>query len=439
MSKRLFFVVVFCLILAFIVFLMMKPGIGAISDESDHIVAMADESHEQPIEFDEYGFSLSEYERIDARIRRNQTFADLLVPHNVPYGAIVKIAAASKGVFDVRRLRANNRYRIYRDDSLGTPLYMVYQQDRIRYVVFDLHEGLDARAEERPITLKEKSIAGVINSSLYETLLEQGASPILAYELSEVYAWQVDFYRIQQGDFFKVIYDELWVGDDRIGIGKIHAARFNHMGADHFAFHYQEDDVDDHYDETGASLRKAFLMTPVRYSRISSGYTSRRYHPVQKVYRAHLGTDYVAPYGTPIQSTGDGIVQEARFRGGNGNWVKIRHNGTYTTGYLHMSRIAKGIRPGVRVKQGQVIGYVGHTGLATGNHVCYRFWKNGTQVNHRRQKIPSVGPIPDQYRNAFEKVRDIYLAALSIEPEEFLAPAYAMLLGYSQKLANSGP
>ncbi|GMQ83071.1 MAG: peptidoglycan DD-metalloendopeptidase family protein [Rhodothermia bacterium] len=439
MPKRLLFTVVFFLILAVIVFLMIKPGTGAISNESADIAQIADESPEQPVEFDEYGFSLSEYERIDAKIGRNQTFADLLVPHNIPYDAIVEIAAASKSVFDIRRLRADNRYRIYRDDSLGTPLFMVYQQDRIRYVVFDLHDGLDARVEERPVTVKEKSITGVINSSLYETLLEQGASPILANELAEVYAWQIDFYRTQRGDYFKVIYDELWVGDDRIGIGKIHAARFNHMGSDNFAFHFQEDDIDEHYDETGASLRKAFLIAPVRYSRISSGFTSRRYHPVQKIYTAHLGTDYVAPYGTPIRATGDGVVEEARYSGSNGNWVKIRHNGTYTTGYLHMSRIAKGMRPGVNVKQGQIIGYVGHTGLATGDHVDYRFWKNGSQVNHRRQKIPSVGPIPDQYRNSFEKVRDTYLAVLSVDPEILLAPAYAMLLGYPQEIGSSGP
>jgi len=439
MSKRLLFTIVIFLLIAVSIYLMMRPGTEAGSTEIDPIEQFVGESPEPSQELDEYGFPFSKYIRIDAKIRRNQTFTDLLAPHDVPYKDIVKIAAASKSVFDIRRLRAKNAYRIYRDDSLGTPLYMVYQQDRVRYVVFDLHEGLDARAEERPVIVKEKSITGVIHSSLYETLIERDASPILANELADVYAWQIDFYRIQKGDYFKVIYDELWVGDDRIGIGKIHAARFNHMGTDHFAFHYQEDTVDEHYDETGASLRKAFLIAPVRYSRISSGYTSRRYHPVSKVYRAHLGTDYVAPYGTPIRATGDGVVEEARFRAGNGNWVKIRHNGTYTTGYLHMSRIAKGMRPGVRVQQGQIIGYVGHSGLATGDHVCYRFWKNGSQVNHRRQKIPSVGPIPDQYRSSFEKIRDTYLAVLSVETEEILAPAYAMLFGYSKDLTSSGP
>jgi murein DD-endopeptidase MepM/ murein hydrolase activator NlpD len=257
--------------------------------------------------------------------------------------------------------------------------------------------------------------------------------------LADVFAWQIDFYRIQRGDHFKVIYDELWVGGEAFDIGSIHAARFNHMGNDYYAFHYSEDEIDEHYDETGASLRKAFLIAPVKYSRISSGYTSRRFHPVQKVYRAHLGTDYVAPYGTPIVSTGDGVVEQARFTAANGNWVKIRHNSTYSTGYLHMSRIAKGIRPGTQVKQNDVIGYVGHTGLATGDHVCYRFWKNGTQVNHRRQKIPSVGPIPDGHRASFESLMDSYFAALSPDQSISLGPAYAMLLGHRLDTDTSAP
>jgi murein DD-endopeptidase MepM/ murein hydrolase activator NlpD len=381
-----------------------------------------------PMTVDAYGFPARQFERRDFRVKRNQTFSDLLVPFNVDYERIVELARSSRSVFDVRRMRAGNAYRVYLDDTAGEPKYLVYEQDRLHYVVFSLGDSLHARVAERPLTVRQRTVSGVINSSLYETLVDADVNPMLANEMADVFAWQIDFYRIQQGDSFKVIYDELRVDGEAYDIGTIRAARFNHMGEDYYAFHYASGTIDEHYDENGASLRKAFLIAPVKYSRISSGYSSRRFHPVQKIYKAHLGTDYVAPYGTPIVATGDGVVQVAGFKAANGNWVKIRHNGTYQTGYLHMSRIAKGIRPGVHVKQDQVIGYVGHTGLATGDHVCYRFWKNGSQVDHRREKIPSVGPIPDEHRAAFEQIRDTYMAALQPEPAASLSPAYAMLL-----------
>lgn len=439
MHNRTLFVAIFCLLFAVVVYFAMRTDDASHQNGIDVVATVSEEIAPLDNQIDEYGVPLSQYRRIDQKIRRNQTFSDLLIPHGVPYETIVELANVSREVFDVRRLRTNQLYRVYLDNTTGLAEYLVYEQDRIRYIVFSLGDSLFASASERTVTVKERTITGVITASFYESLLAQGASPVLANELSEVYAWQIDFYRIQRGDHFRIIYDEIYVGDERIDIGTVHAARFNHIGNDYFAFHYGADDIDEYYDEAGASLRKAFLIAPVRYSRISSGYTGRRFHPIQKIYKAHLGTDYVAPYGTPIRATGDGVVEEARFKGGNGNWVKIRHNGTYSTGYLHMSRIAKGIRPGVRVEQRQVIGYVGHSGLANGDHVCYRFWKNGQQVNHRRQKIPSLGPIPDAHRSAFEDIRDAYLAELSFEVRVPMAPAYAMLLGHPVAQEKSGP
>jgi len=246
--------------------------------------------------------------------------------------------------------------------------------------------------------------------------------------MSEVFAWQIDFYRIQRGDAFRVVYDEIWVGNEQIDVGSIHAARFEHFGSNYYAFHYTDEEVDDYYDADGQSVRKAFLIAPVSYSRISSGFSGRRYHPVLKRYRSHLGTDYAAPYGTRILATGDGVVEVAGFTAANGNWVKIRHNGTYTTGYLHMSKIKSGIRPGVKVKQGQTIGYVGSTGLANGNHVCYRFWKDKKQVDHRREKLPSVGPIRDEYRPAFEEMKSRYMVELGARPALPFGLAYTLIL-----------
>ncbi|GIV61266.1 MAG: peptidase M24 [Rhodothermaceae bacterium] len=367
-------------------------------------------------EVDEYGIEAGIYRTVEGRVRRHATFTDLLAPHAVPYPTIVRAAEQARPVFDVRRhLRAGRPYRLYLDDSLGTPRYLVYEQDAIHYVVFELGDSVRVYTRERPVTSVERTVRGVITRSLYETLAEQGVDPALAVELSEVYAWQIDFYRIQKNDAFTVIYEERQVDGQPVGIGAIRAARFTHAGRDYLAFRFEQDGHVDYFDEEGNSLRKAFLMSPVKYARISSRYNLRRFHPVQKRYKAHLGTDYAAPTGTPIRATGDGVVLEARYARYNGNYVKIRHNGTYTTGYLHMSRIAKGIRPGVRVRQGDIIGYVGSTGLATGPHVCYRFWKNGQQVNHLREEFPSSEPIRPAFRAAFEAYRDAMLPRLDLQ------------------------
>lgn len=383
---------------------------------------------EQPVSLDEYGVPDDGASVRDARVRRNDTFADLLTPSGADYETAVLLARATKDVFDVRRIKAGRPYRVYMNDSLDTVTRLVYEKDRASYVVFDLEPEFSARIIERPTETRTRTITGRIDNSLYLTLMEQEAHPLLATRISEVFAWQIDFYRIQKGDSFRIVYEEEYVGDDRIGIGEILAARFNHYGEDFFAFHYADGDVDDHFDTIGQSLRKEFLMAPVEFSRISSGYTRRRFHPVQRRYKAHLGTDYVAARGTPIRATGDGVISDARFKQYNGNYVKIRHNGTYSTQYLHMSKIRSGIRPGVVVKQGDVIGYVGSTGLATGDHVCYRFWKNGQQVDHRREKFPSVGPIPEGHRPAFENVRDRWMTVLSAPAEIPIDPTYAMLL-----------
>ncbi|GIV62174.1 MAG: peptidase M24 [Rhodothermaceae bacterium] len=377
---------------------------------------------------DEYGFAADAFRTVEARIRRNETFADLLVPHEVPYPTIVRAAEKARPVFDVRRhLRAGRPYRLYLDDSLGTARYLVYAQDAVNYVVFDLSDSVRVYARQRPVETVERTASGVITRSLYETLDEQGIDPALAIELSEIYAWQIDFYRIQKHDAFTVIYEERRIDGEPVGLGRIRAARFTHAGRDYLAFRFEQDGQADYFDEEGNSLRKAFLMSPVKYARISSRYNLRRFHPVQKRYKAHLGTDYAAPTGTPIRATGDGVVVEARYAKYNGNYVKIRHNGTYTTGYLHMSRIAKGIRPGVRVRQGDVIGYVGSTGLATGPHVCYRFWKNGRQVNHLREEFPSSEPVQARHRTAFETLRNTLLPRLEQAPLHYAdaAPATA--------------
>jgi len=376
---------------------------------------------------DRFGIAASDLNIHNQLIRRNQTFADLLAPYNVAYERIVTLASDKKDVFDVRKLKAERPYHIY-TDSTGTAQYMVYERDRTSFVVFEFGESPTVWVQEKEVTIRIRKVEGIIENSLWMTLINQNVDPLLASSMSAVFAWQIDFTRIQEGDAFRIVFEEEYVEGERPQTGKILAARFVHLREDFYAFHYSKDEVDEHYDENGKSLRKAFLMAPVDFSRISSSYSTRRFHPVQGRYKAHLGTDYAAPRGTEIKATGDGVISEARYKQYNGNYVKIRHNGLYSTQYLHMSKIKSGIRPGVVIKQGQVIGYVGSTGLATGNHVCYRFWKDGVQVNHRRLKLPSVGPIPARYSSDFDIIRDEFLVGLSPPIGPTLDLSYARLL-----------
>ena len=273
-------------------------------------------------------------------------------------------------------------------------------------MVVNLDDTVDVYAGKNDVEIRKKSVAGIINASLYMTLKEQGVTPLLTYELADLFAWQIDFHRIQKGDRFKVIYEEKYVNGKAVGIGKIDAAQFNHFNDDYYAFYFEQEGIGEYFDDEAGSLRKAFLKAPVKYSRISSKYSPKRFHPVQKRMKAHLGTDYAAPTGTPIMAVGDGVVKEARRKKYNGKYVKIKHNGTYSTQYLHMSKIANGMKPGRKVRQGEIIGYVGSTGLATGPHVCFRFWKNGRQVDHLKQKFPPSKPVEQKYMVEYLDVQE---------------------------------
>ncbi|WP_082305144.1 peptidoglycan DD-metalloendopeptidase family protein [Persicobacter sp. CCB-QB2] len=351
---------------------------------------------------------------ITDKIKPNQRLSEILLPHNIEYKYIHELAEKSKTVFDVRKLAFNHQYTlICKEDSLQTVEQMIYEIDPVDYVVFNLKDSVSVYRGAKPVEIVEKHLTGTIDYSLYQTMMDEGASPLLSHELSEIFAWQVDFFHIQKGDRFKIIYQEKQVDGHPVGIANIDGAYFQHAGNDYWAVFYQQGEKDSYFDEEGNSLRKAFLKAPLKYSRISSSFSRRRFHPVQKRWKSHLGTDYAAPTGTPIMSVGDGVIQEAQYKRYNGNYVKVRHNGTFTTQYLHMSKIAKGIRPGVRVKQGQVIGYVGSTGLATGPHCCFRFWKNGQQVDPRRQKIPSAKPIDESEKENYFAARDAMMARLN--------------------------
>ena len=353
-----------------------------------------------------YGFLVDSFSIEQGIIKKNEFFSDLLYPRHIDYGLIQKMVNLAKPTWDIRSMRAGKPYTVFMSkDSIPKAQILVYERNQVDYVVFDMRDSGKVSFHQKPSEIVTKEASGIIRSSLYLTMTDQGLDPALANELAEIYAWTIDFYRIQKEDKFKVIYDEVEVEGESAGIKRIRAAYFEHFGKDYYAIYFEQGGNGDYYDQNSRGLKRAFLKAPVKYSRISSRYTMKRFHPVQKRWKAHLGTDYAAPQGTPIMTTANGVIVAAGYSKYNGNYVKVKHNGTFTTQYLHMSKIKKGIRNGVPVKQGDVIGYVGSTGLATGPHVCYRFWKNGKQVDPLKQKLPMSEPIEKKNRAAFKELK----------------------------------
>lgn len=341
-----------------------------------------------------YGLVIDSMVVIEDKIKRNQNISEILSKHNISSEAIFKLANLSREVFDVRKIAANKKYTLICDqDSLKTAKAFVYEHNPLEYVVFNLRDSISVEKKQREVKIVEKGVSGVIESNLSLTMSALGLPHQLTNDFVDVFAWQLDFFRLQKGDKFKVIFEDKIVDGQSVGIGAIKAIYFQHFGNDYYAFHFDQGSGTDYFDEQGNSLRKALLRYPLEFTRISSRYSGNRYHPVQKRWKAHKGTDFAAPKGTPIRSVGDGIVVEAQYKSANGNYVKIKHNSTYTTQYLHMSKIASGVKPGTRVRQNQTIGYVGSTGLATGNHLCYRFWKNGVQIDALAVDLPPSEPI----------------------------------------------
>lgn len=369
-------------------------------------LAPEEEIIEEVIEDDPlvYGINVKDLYVIEGVVGKNQTLGSILAPFNVPYQIIDELARKSKDIFDVRKIAFNKKFTVLADKDSSLAQFFIYEPNPAEYVVFKLDEG-EIYKEERPVEWKRIELGGEITSNLYVNMTQLGIGPDLIDQFADLYGWMVDFQRLQKGDKFKVVYSEKSIDGQVIGIGDIETAYFEHMGEPYHAIPFEQNGERSFFDQKGNSFKKAFLRDPLKYTRISSRYNLNRFHPVQQRYKPHLGTDYAAPTGTEIRSVGDGTVVEARYTSANGNFVKIKHNGTYTTQYLHMSKIASGMKPGSRVRQGQVIGFVGSTGLATGPHLCFRFWKNGKQEDWLKEKIPPSEPISKENMLAFEEVK----------------------------------
>jgi len=335
------------------------------------------------------------------RIKRNENLAKLLYGCGVDAPMVDKAIKAAVNVFDIRKIKAGNNYRTYyTKDTSGSLKYFVYVHSPTEYLKIRLNDNPVAELGTKEIVNVRKTCTGTVASSLWETMMENNIDPMMAIRLSEIYAWTVDFFGLEKGDQFKIIYDEQYVDSLPIGIGEIYAAEFTHRGEQLYAFLYEQDNNKNYFDEKGKNLRRQFLKAPLRFSRISSGYSNSRMHPILKIRRPHRGVDYSAPTGTPIYSIGDGTVIAKGYTQSAGYYIKVRHNSVYTTGYNHISKYPKGIAVGQRVKQGQVIGYVGATGYATGPHLDFRMWKNNQPIDPLTVKAPPVDPIKE---NELEK------------------------------------
>lgn len=352
----------------------------------------------------EFGFTLNNFDVVHDTIASGDTFGSILEKQNLGELRVHEIDEKIRDTFDVRRIRIGKPYTILRTkDSLKQIQAFIYQPDKLSYYVVDFRDSVHAYRTVRPVTIRRRTIAGELDGSLTEALEKQKVSPALATQVSKVYQWSIDFFKLRKGDKFALTFTERYVNDSVYdGVENLEAAFFEYKGKIIYAFPFAQDTTSgkvEYYDEEGKVLKNFFLKAPLKFSRISSRFSGNRFHPVQQIWKAHKGTDYAAPHGTPIMTTASGVVEQTGFTAGNGNFVKVRHNGTYSTQYLHMSKIL--VRRGQRVTQGDVIGKVGSTGLATGPHVCYRFWKNGVQVDALRLKLPNSTPMDKKHKSRF--------------------------------------
>lgn len=366
----------------------------------------------------EFGFNLNDFYVKRDTVRAGDSFGEIMQRNNIGYPRIFQIAEKARDSFDIRKLQIGKPYTILcTKDSLQEPKCFIYQPNREEYIVLNFQDSIHAYTSRKPIKYVEKELSGVITSSISETLDKQGISFVLAYKMSDIYAWTIDFTRLQKGDRFKVIYTDKYI-DDTIyaGIDNIKAAVFEHKNEPFYAFEFETDSIKrikDYFNEEANNLRRAFLKAPVEYKRISSRYNLRRRIALygNKI-RPHKGTDFAADIGTPIRATANGTVTKSSFTRGNGNYVKIKHNSTYETQYLHMKK--QNVKVGQYVRQGDVIGWVGMTGNTSGPHVCYRFWKNGKQVDPFREKLPEAEPISDSLKSRYLE----YIAPIKVQLDQ---------------------
>ena len=354
--------------------------------------------------------SLDSLDFKEGKVRNGQFFSTLLTSLGLSAGEAYNLTQACGEVFDVRTLRVGNTYKAYYSQRLE---YLVYDRDRTSQIIFQCQPPYEVSIYEKPITVEQRYADVTISNSLWVDMTDAGVSPNLILSLSDIYAWTVDFFGLQKGDRFRVLYDEKMCDGEVISVDTVRYAVFTHNGSDLPAVMYnQKDGGNIYWNEKGESMRKAFLKAPLHYSRISSGFSNARRHPVTRKVQPHYGVDYAAPTGTPVMSIGDGVVTSVKYEGAGGNVVRIKHNSVYSTAYLHLSKYAKGLKAGQRVRQGEVIGYVGSTGRSTGPHLDFRVWKNGSPINPLKMDSPPAEPLNGGHKDAFNSASEKYKAQI---------------------------
>jgi murein DD-endopeptidase MepM/ murein hydrolase activator NlpD len=360
-----------------------------------------------------YGIPSDSFTLLTGRIKRNGFLSQILLEHGITMEEIDKVLKNSLEVFDVRKIRSGNNYTLFcKKDSSARASYLVYEHDPTTCYVFSFNDSLNITPYRKEIKRVIKYASATIETSLWDAMLAGGMQPSLVSGLSDIFAWSIDFFGLQKGDSFKVIYEEMSIDDKPLGVGKIYGAQFSGSGSLIYAIPFIQDGKESFFDGEGNSLRKAFLKAPLQYSRVSSRFSGSRLHPILRIRRPHYGVDYAAPVGTPVHSIGDGRVTQTSYEGGSGRMVKIVHNSIYSTAYLHLSRFGAGIAPGAIVKQGDIIGYVGTSGLSTGPHLDFRFYKGGSPVDPLKVEAPPVEPVSEANKEKFEKSKTVVLILL---------------------------
>jgi len=360
-----------------------------------------------------YGIPSDSFDLVTGHIKRNGFLSEILLRHGITMQEIDQTLKNSRSVFDVRKIRSGNNYILFCDrDSVARVRYLVYEHDPTICYVFSFNDSLNITPFRKEIKSEIKYSSGTIETSLWDAMINGGFHPSLAIGLSDIFAWTVDFFGLQRGDNFKVIYEELFIDGQSLGADKIYAAQFNRTGSSITAIPFIQNGKESFFDIDGNSLRKAFLKAPLQFSRISSHFSSARMHPILRIVRPHYGVDYAAPIGTPVHAIGDGRIISATNENGSGRMVKIQHNSVYATAYLHLSRFGEGVFPGAYVKQGDIIGYVGSSGLSTGPHLDFRFFQNGSPVDPLKVDAPPVEPVSEENRMKFGKIKTVVLSLL---------------------------
>ena len=363
----------------------------------------------------EYGIVTDSF-RIDRdEVKPGENLGGIFTSMGVDAAVVGKLDKVTKGIFDIRKLRSGNSFiAMMSNDSRNKLQYFIYSVNDTNYVVFDFRDSLHVHRGSKEVVRRLKSVSGTINSSLWVTLQQSGTDPNLAVALADIYQWTIDFYAIQKGDAFKVIYEELSVDNKPITVGEIHAAWFSHAGHVYWAHLFEQNGKTDYFDEKGLNLRKEFLKAPLKFSRITSKFSNSRFHPILRIRRPHHGVDYAAHKGTPVHSIGNGTVVKAGYSGGAGRIVTIRHSNGYSTSYMHLSGFGNGIHSGATVNQGQVIGYVGSSGLSTGPHLDFRVYRNSVAIDPLKIQSPPALPISEKYRAGYDSIRVKYEKNLNL-------------------------